>query len=711
MRPMSKVLFALNAFFMGQIIALSTFMPVRPPAIPLAVSSPYLNVLQFAGNSGDTKGYLAGQWPQFWAGQTLGWAGMIRVDNTAYTWMGVPGPQLVTQTSFEYTSTKSIFTMNAADKIELRVTFLSPVTPDNIERQSLIFSYLNVEVTSLDGNPHDVQLYADISAEWVAGDHSSVAQWEFGSTDDGISYHKVYRQTQLLFSETADQADWGNWYWSTKNRNGLTHQSGSDKIVRGAFINNGNLDNTEDTNFRPINRDFPVFGHSINLGAVTDSQSVLFTIGLAQDQAMQFASATGIVSLPSLWTSFFPSETSAVSSFYNDFEEASTTAENLDNKISTDSIAAGGQDYLTITSLSTRQAFASTQLVGSQSKQYLFLKEISSDGNIQTVDVIYPFYPIIMYLQPSLAKLMLDPLFENQESGQYPKTSSMHDLGSHFPNATGHADGLDEPQPLEECGNMLIMTLAYAQRTNDVQYLAQHYNILKQWTGFLVQEALIPADQISTDDFAGSLANQTNLALKGIIGIQAMSVIAEMTGQGADAASYGATAKDYLNRWQTLGVAHDAIPPHTTLSYGQNDSHGLLYNLYANSLLNFDFVPQSIYDMQSAFYPTVKKQFGVPLDTRHAYTKSDWEMWTAAISSDETKALFISDLAKWLGATPTNVGFTDLYDTETGDFAINVTHFASRPVVGGHFALLSLAPGREDKPKKRSRRMRRFIQF
>ena len=82
----------------------------------------------------------------------------------------------------------------------------------------------------------------------------------------------------------------------------------------------------------------------------------------------------------------------------------------------------------------------------------------------------------------------------------------MHDLGSSYPNATGHPDGKDEQMPLEECGNMLIMTLAYYRRTNDSAYLTQHYPILKQWTEYLVQDALYPANQSSTDDFAGPLA-------------------------------------------------------------------------------------------------------------------------------------------------------------------------------------------------------------
>lgn len=364
-------------------------------------------------------------------------------------------------------------------------------------------------------------------------------------------------------------------------------------------------------------------------------------------------------------------------------------ASNLDDKISTDSIAVGGQNYLTITSLSIRQAVGGTQLVGTIQKQYFILKEISSDGNIQTVDVIYPFYPILMYLQPSLAKLMLDPLFEMQESGLYPVKSAMHDIGSHYPNATGHLDGRDEPQPLEECGNMLIMTLAYAQRTNDTKYLAQHYDILKQWTEYLVQEALIPANQISTDDFAGSLANQTNLALKGIIGIQSMAMVSNMTGHDTEGANYTSIAKEYIAKWQSYGIAHDAMPPHTTLAYGQNDTHGLLYNLYADSLLGLNFVPRSIYEMQSTFYPTIKKTYGVPLDTRHSYTKSDWEIWTASISSPETRAMFISDLSNWIGKTTADFGFPDIFDTVSGDRVASIP-FASRPVVGGHFALLAL---------------------
>lgn len=176
---------------------------------------------------------------------------------------------------------------------------------------------------------------------------------------------------------------------------------------------------------------------------------------------------------------------------------------------------------------------------------------------------------------------------------------------------------------MAECGNMIILSLVYAQRAKDKTYLTIHYKILKQWTEYLIEQTLLPDHQMSTDDFAGWLANQTNLALKGIIGIEAMASIADLTGNTADAANFTNIAQSYISEWGRLGIATDAKPPHTTLSYGQNDTHGILYNLYSDRLLGLDLVPQRIYDMQSKFYATIEQTYGIPLDTRHFYTKSD----------------------------------------------------------------------------------------
>lgn len=103
-----------------------------------------------------------------------------------------------------------------------------------------------------------------------------------------------------------------------------------------------------------------------------------------------------------------------------------------------------------------------------------------------------------------------------------------------------------------------------------------------------------------------------------------MSEIANRTGHAADGANFSSIAHNYINQWQQLGIVRgaDGTPLHTSLAYGMNDTHGLLYNIYSDKLLKLNLVPQYVYDMQSAFYPTVLETYGVPLDTRHNYTKS-----------------------------------------------------------------------------------------
>ncbi|TGO50615.1 hypothetical protein BOTNAR_0386g00010 [Botryotinia narcissicola] len=591
-----------------------------------------MNTWLEAGSTGASGGILPGYWPgpqpdgsvAGGAGSVKAWAGLIKVDGTSYTWMGAAGvngvvPPSVTQDHMEYTSTRSTFLMTVAGKVSMNITFLSPLTPDDIRRQSVIGTYLYVSVKSLDGATHVVELYCDTSAEWTSIHKSDTAQWNY-TVNDGIGSHRSWRQDQSEFNAdyADDQAHWGYWLWSTKADNGMTYQSGQDSVVRGNFLNNGSLPNTQDTVYRAIEDAWPVFGFANNLGNVGSTPvETLYTIVHAQENAIIFLGEGGLRPVPSLWASYWDSDISLVTDFYNDWSMKWGV---WDHKIAVDSLAAGGQDYLTITSLSAHQAFGAVQLCGTPDKPYYFLKEISSDGNTQTVDVMFPAMPIFLYSNPALLKYMLDPLYENQEAGHFPQEYSLHDLGANYPRAIGHPT---EPMPLEECGNMIIMTLAYSQHAYDTAYLSQHYPLLKQWTTFLVAEALIPANQLSNDDFQGTLANQTNLAQKGIIAIEAMSVIANITGNSADALNYTNIAHDYLTQWEKLAIvpATASVPAHTKLAYQDNTGHGLLYNLYADTLLKLNFVPKRIYDMQSEYYPTIANVYGVQLDSRNPIGK------------------------------------------------------------------------------------------
>ncbi|KAK7757465.1 hypothetical protein SLS62_000480 [Diatrype stigma] len=358
------------------------------------------------------------------------------------------------------------------------------------------------------------------------------------------------------------------------------------------------------------------------------------------------------------------------------------------------------ESYYAIVALSARQVMGayvyavppgeSSDGKGSNgSKPLMFQKEISSNGNMNTVDVIYPVSPFFLYANPEMLRYVLQPLFEIQEANLYPQGYCMHDIGARFPNATGHVMGDDEYMPVEESGNIILMSYAYYKFTGDVDYLRLHYPLLIQFAQYLVRFSLIPAVQFSTDDFAGTLANQTNLALKGIVGLQAMASIARVIEESEDAAFLSTTAREYYQKWEELAI--DPSGKHTMLAYQWRSSWGLLYNIFYDKLLNMGLASPALYEMQSSWYETVSQAFGVPLDSRAALTKSDWAVWAAAGSGPATRRLVVNALAYWLNETATEHPFGDLFmTTGSGDYPPGGAAFKARPVAGGHYALLAL---------------------
>lgn len=204
-------------------------------------------------------------------------------------------------------------------------------------------------------------------------------------------------------------------------------------------------------------------GHSSKKG----SDSVTFTLALIQVPVVQYAAARGLTMMRPLWESWFPTIEELLTFHYNDHAVAASLASNYSEQVAKDAYLSGADDYVDIVALSARQVMGATTFSGTPEDPILFLKEISSNGNFQTIDVIFPAFPFFLYTNPRWLAYLLEPLIEHMLSGQYPNTYAMHDLGTHFPNATGHPDGKDEYMPVEECGNILIMGLAIA---NSLQY-------------------------------------------------------------------------------------------------------------------------------------------------------------------------------------------------------------------------------------------------
>ena len=664
-----------------------SFDPIRPPAVPLAVRSPYLSTWLPANN-------LTGTWPAFWTGHITAWTGIARIDGTSYVFLGNPllpntNPMpSMRQVSVNISATHSRFTMQQGG-VEVDLGFFSPIEPGDLRRQGVPLSYFTATARSIDGANHRVSLYFDISGEWTDNDTGTQIVWDQQAfTESGVSMISLTNTAAnpQPLQENGDMAAWGTVVWSTLSRPGLTWQIGQDAVVRALGVAQGSLANTVDTQFRAINDDWPVFAFNVDLGSVRQATDpVVLSIGHVRTPAVSYLGSP----LPPLWQTYYPTWQAMVGAFHADYAAAEERAAKLDQKIESDATAAGGKQYAALCAIALRQAFGGTELVSKDGQPWAFLKEISSDGNVSTIDVTYPCMPAFLYADPAYLGLILDPLLDYAEHGGWPKTFAEHDLGSHYPNASGHNDGNEEDMPVEESANMLIMSAAYAARISPAQraqYATLHYPILKQWADYLVANALDPGFQNQTDDFTGFIAHSVNLALKGIIGIGAMSKISTAAGNSADAASYLATARSYIAQWAQK--ATDSSGAHLKLAYDQDGTWSLKYNGYPDRLLGLGLVPDSIAAEEAAWYLSRANTYGVPLDLRHTYTKADWELWTAAWLSDhpDIRDVLIEGVYQFATSSGSRVPMTDWYDTETD----NQVGFQARPVVGGFFALLTL---------------------
>ncbi|GAA5914563.1 hypothetical protein JCM6882_000420, partial [Rhodosporidiobolus microsporus] len=524
--------------------------------------------------------------------------------------------------------------------------------------------------------------------------------WKYES-ESGVGMHFISRKDPITFGETAEQAEWGEAVYATSLVESVVAGSGASSNLRNQFTQNGRLDGTHDSRFRKVTEEEPVFGFSSSL--TSSKPSIAFTIGHVRTPYVNFVTPSGQLALSGLWTTQFADNLDAVAAAQNAVSHSLDEAARFDANLRRDALRVSGENYAAIVELSTRQAFATFELTTGVNKEWeedetsvlAWLKEISSNGDMSTIDVTFPLHPILLSTNPKLLALLLDPLLIYTHSGLYPNRHPVHDLGR-YPNATGYNDGNDEPMPVEEAGNMLWMALAYFQATGDKEWIEKHYKILEQWTGFLVDEGLIPGEQLSTDDFAGTLANQTNLAVKAIVGIGAMGELAKQTGHFTDAVHYSAVAEAYVKEWGKLALTEEGGKRHAKLSYQDEGSWGLLYNLFGDRFLNLNLFDPELYKQQSGWYKSKAERYGVPLDSRHAWTKSDWEVFAAASATDpEERELFFDLLVKYLRGGKVDAGFPDLYETPTADFPgchnlDSPIYFISRPVVGGHFALLAL---------------------
>ena len=479
-------------------------------------------------------------------------------------------------------------------------------------------------------------------------------------------------------------ATWGDAIFAARpsRASTLSFSSGNRGDVHSEFVRSGKLSGNNEA-WVPGG----IVALSHDLGTVAGSKSVSFAVGYVREAAINYLGKpyTGY------YRAAYPTTAEALAHFFDDYTDALLESRVLDTEMATRATAAAGPKYAHIVTLSARQAYGGIDVTipddtKDPSDVLAFIKELSSNGNLNTVDVIMPAFPIYYVMDPDYIRLLLEPMMRYLAAGRWRQPYVIHDMGSHYPNAIGHDNQVAEPMPIEECGNLMVLALAYVRATGDTAWAEQYTDLLRPYADYLVDNGVDIALQLSSNDAAGPLANETNLAIKAAVGLKAYGALTGET-------EYSRIADERANLFFHLGLGTDDAQTHFVLQYPDSPgSWKTPYNIFPDVLLDLRTFPAAAHHMSSAFFRAVRAEYGVALDHRQDWAKSDWNMWLAATLDATTRDEFVDDLWAYMTNGKHTWPFSDRYVSTSAKGAVPGVPVLcrARPTVGGHFALMAL---------------------
>ncbi|WP_321290080.1 glutaminase domain-containing protein [uncultured Sunxiuqinia sp.] len=584
--------------------------------------------------------------------------------------------QTATQTNVSLSATQTHYEF-ACGPVDLKLQFVSPLLPGDLDLLARPVNYINYQVVANDGGEHEVQVYIEATPEWAVNVPAQEVEVTNG-TAGSVNFVKAGTTEQPVLEKKGDniRIDWGYVYLAANQSENTSLSITEYFSSKQEFEQNGKVTGVGSMTTRPV-KEMPAMVYVDNLGTVSGNEAAGYVM-LAYDdlESIQYFGDN----LKGWWTKDGTvAINDALQAASAEYTEVMNHSAEFDNQLWNETVQAGGENYGDLCVLAFRQSIAAHKLVKDTQGNILFLsKENFSNGSIGTVDVTYPSAPLFLKYNPELLKGMLNPIFYYSESGKWDKPFAAHDVGT-YPLANGQTYGGD--MPVEECGNMIILTAAIADVEGNADYAAEHWEVLTTWANYLMENGLDPENQLCTDDFAGHFAHNVNLSAKAIMGIAGYGKLAEMLGKNDVAEKYTSEAKSMAQEWMKMADDGD----HYRLTFDKPGTWSQKYNLVWDKLLNLGIFPEEVAQKEIAYYLTKQNKYGLPLDNRRTYTKSDWIVWTATLANDkETFQKFIDPLHAFVTETPDRVPMSDWYETPSA----KQVGFQARSVVGGYFIKL-----------------------
>ena len=582
------------------------------------------------------------------------------------TYSAPTGVQKATQKNVDVMATSTYYTF-ACGPVELDMVFTAPMIITDLDLVSTPVNFISYQVRSTDDQPHEVQFYFSTTPVLTINEMTQAVDAEI-IDESGKKYIKAGSTSQPILKRTGDliSIDWGYLYIPEMNG---TVTVAPTATTESYFVAEGKLPEYAGkvTGQAPANLSTLAYLH--DFGSVESDASYMM-IGYDEIKDIRYFGQD----YPGYWARNGKTITQAFEDYSNRYDELMQLARQQDQTIWDDALAAGNTKYAELLSASYRQVLAAHKLFEDGDGRLLyFSKENNSNGCVNTVDLTYPSAPLFLLYNTDLQKGMMTSIFEYSLTRRWTKQWAAHDLGT-YPHANGQVYGGD--MPLEETGNMLILAAMISMIDGNTEWVDTYWRLCTQWARYLTSYGQDPAEQLCTDDFAGHWAHNANLSIKAIMGVQAFAEIARMRGQESGYEQYAQKAKEMAAQWEEDAREGN----HYKLAFDRDDTWSQKYNLVWDKMWGTFIFPNDVMQKEIKYYLTKQNTYGLPLDSRSLYSKSDWVIWTASMADDtETFLKFANPVWKWVNETTDRVPLSDWYWTDSKHFR----GFRARSVIGG----------------------------